>query len=162
MVNNEALHLIVKYGNQMARGLDTIDEHRRVLKKEGAVWFGKLGRGIKLSTIAIIKKQVYLGRPAYLFLFQRSVATNIHRCRIVSIEHRKPAAEDEMIPQYYYDYELEGRMGLWVKIASLVKCTSKGLDNYHTASSGNKAMQSALRSMAGVFVISDGASTNVS
>lgn len=152
-------HLLVKYGNQLAQGHDTIDEHRHILKEHHAVWFGKMGAGIGESTIATLRKQVDAARPTYLFLFQRSERINVHRGKIVAIEMTRPNKEEAMIPAYYAAIGLDRQMKLWVKISSLVRVSADILADYHTASSGKKALHTASKSMASVFVIAEGAST---
>ena len=159
MSHKRVLHLIVKYGNQLAQGRNTIDEHRQVLKVQGAVWFGKIGAGIGKGTIAAIKRQYDAGETTYLFLLQRSERTIVHRGKIVAIKETRPDDEEAAIPAYYEECGLEGRMKLWIKLSRLVRCNAKVLSEYHTVSSGNKALHTALRSMAGVFVIAEGTPT---
>jgi hypothetical protein len=161
MSQTKALHLIVKYGNQLAKGRNTISEHRHVLREHGAVWFGKIGPGIGKRTIEAMIKQINGGKPAYLFLFQRSGLEhfNIHRGKIVTIAEIRPRDEELLIPAYYTTCGFEWQMKLWIKLSSLVRVSAEHLANYHTASSGKKALHTVSRSMASVFVIAEGQST---
>jgi hypothetical protein len=159
MSPEKKLHLIIKYGNQLAQGRDTIDEHRQVLKEHRAVWFGKMGAGIGKNTIAKLRKQIGDAQSTYLFLFQRSERINVHRGKIVSIEVTRPSNDEAIIPAYYAACGIDRQMKLWVKISSLVRVNENVLADYHTASSGKKALHTASKSIASVFMIAEGAST---
>lgn len=152
-------HLIIKYGNQLAQGRDTIAEHQKILRKRRAVWFGKVGAGIGKGTIAALRMQISAAHPTYLFLFRNSEAIELHRARVSAIEATRPNDEESMIPAYYAACGLERQMRLWIKITDLTHVSTNVLDEYHTASSGKKAMHTASHSMASVFIISEGAST---
>jgi hypothetical protein len=64
-----------------------------------------------------------------------------------------------MIPAYYAACGIDRQMKLWVKISSLVRVNENVLADYHTASSGKKALHTASKSIASVFMIAEGAST---
>ena len=158
IIEEKVRHLIVKYGNQLSHGHDTIDEHLRILKRERNVWFGKMGSTIGINTFSALEKQIAKGETTYVFLFQGSKSNFLYRGKVIGLSRVKPGNEDSAIPAYYAKCGLDRQMKLWIKLSKLVRVELAVLANYHTVSSGKKALHSASKSMASVFVIAEGAS----
>jgi hypothetical protein len=44
-----AAHVVDRYSDKIAGGVNTIKGHKAVLKAHGHVWIGKIGRGLRLQ-----------------------------------------------------------------------------------------------------------------
>ncbi len=118
-----------------------------------------MGAGIGITTTTTLINQISAGTSTYLFLFQRTQELALHRGTIIRIEDAKPDDEARLIPKYYTDCGIDRQMRVWFKLSSLIQVTADALSHYHTASSGKRALYTASKSMASVFVIAEGAST---
>ena len=136
---------------------DTIERHREVIEKKGAVWVGKLGRPVGTKITGPITTQVDDGEPSYLFLVQRvGTQYDAFRGRIVSVAREVPEGEEGLVPKYYKDSGFLDEVTFWVKISSLAKVKAGGLSEYRVASSGRPLLSTLRSSMAPAFAIKYG------
>ena len=63
-------NLVIRFADNMrfARGIDTIEEHNKVLEKRGAVWFAKFGKTLGMQHVVRLNKQIKVGIKTHMFL----------------------------------------------------------------------------------------------
>lgn len=108
------LHLVVKWS--AAHAADTVELHQEVFEREGAVWWGLIGkpgsRKIGLQTIAAIQEQLATGTPTNVFI-SGPPHLPAWRCSLSAIQEEQPS-DRALIPAYYpADYH----RSLWVKFS---------------------------------------------
>jgi AAA domain (dynein-related subfamily) len=107
----ELIHLVVKWSEKF--GANTVEEHRSVADKTGAVWWGLIGTSdrpkLAAKRIETISEQLDRGQPTHVFI---SGPTN-WRAQLDSITATRADVEEELIPSYYHE---DWSYGLWVKL----------------------------------------------
>lgn len=110
-----ALGLIIKFQyhawNQKDRGLITMDEHIKIVKKSGKVWWGRV-TSISQDKSEELSARIEEGTPTYCFLYSTAVPKNIHedgnlwyRARLIKV-HTGTPEDKSLIPAYYRDAKL--------------------------------------------------------
>jgi hypothetical protein len=109
--DEQPIHLVVKWSAQ--HGLNTIDDHRAVAERAGAVWWGLIGYAEKPKLaskwVDAIREQLIAGEQTLVFIS----GPTCWRTSLLDIAISRDEVETDLIPSYYPS-GLEH--GLWVKL----------------------------------------------
>jgi hypothetical protein len=95
-------HILLRYASSLSGLKNTIEEHQRVLREHGAVWFGKMGRPFGAATIKIVHRQIEAREPSFLFLAVKPGRDfDAHRGEISQMVLKLPPGEQQLVPDYY-------------------------------------------------------------
>ncbi len=61
----------MRYADSLFGGVDVVHEHEQVVRSEGAVWIGKIGRPLARKKASLLNEQIDRGIPTFLYLVQR-------------------------------------------------------------------------------------------
>jgi hypothetical protein len=107
----ELIHLVVKWSEKF--GANTVEEHRSVADKAGAVWWGLIGSPdrpkLSVKRIETISGQLDRGQSTHVFI---SGPTN-WCARLEGITATRGDIEDELIPSRSHE---DSSYGLWIKL----------------------------------------------
>ncbi len=155
--SNSLRHLLIRYSDVMFSAYDTIAEHASIVEKEGAVWFGKLGKTLGQVHITRINYQSKKGENSYLFLVQKhGVKYEFYKCKILRLSTEFPKAESKLIPPYYYDKDILKNISLWIKLSNINQSNYMEIDKFHILSSHSSILSTLRKSMAALFVLGEG------
>jgi MoxR-like ATPase len=105
------LHLVVKWASRF--GSDTIDQHKQVLDRAGAVWWGLLGpesdQRLATKWTDQFREQLDQGVPTFVFI---SGPTCWQTLLLDFALHRADIDDETLIPNYY-----SAEHNLWLKLA---------------------------------------------
>lgn len=110
-----ALGLLIKFQyhawNRDDRELITMDEHIKIIKKMGKVWWGRV-TSISQDKSEELTAQIEDNTPTYCFLYTTAVPKNVHedgnlwyRAKLLKIHNVTPE-DKSLIPTYYHDAKL--------------------------------------------------------
>ncbi len=68
MKQKKPIHLLLRFLDRLLDNSGTIEEHQKVIEREGAVWFGKMGQPISQNAIDKLNKQVEDNIPTFIYL----------------------------------------------------------------------------------------------
>lgn len=157
MVNEDRIHVVMRFSDGFLSAEDTIARHLEILNKHGAVWIGKLGKPLGDKWISLANKQAAEGETTHLFLVQKVGANyEAHRGRVLQMAKQLPVEEAKLVPKYYAENNIIRQVSFWVKMSSLTKVKPGGLIEYRIASSGRPLPSTLRKSMAALFVIKEG------
>jgi hypothetical protein len=109
--DEQPIHLVVKWSAQ--HGLNTIDDHRAVAERAGAVWWGLIGYAEKPKLaskwVDAIREQLTAGEQTLVFIS----GPTCWRTNLLDIAISRDDVDPDLIPSYYPS-GLEH--GLWVKL----------------------------------------------
>jgi hypothetical protein len=154
METSSPLHLVIRFSDTMFDVGDVIAIHNEVVKKNGAVWFGKLGGAISLSRIEILNKQIAQKTPTFLYLVKgnRKKSTP-YQARILEVSRDFPKKEKELIPPYYAEKKLLKYMNAWVKVGHIEQVEMSDLKKLKTINSIFPLEETLTRSSSGYFLV---------
>lgn len=144
------LHILIRYGEQLAPQEGTIKAHQDVIKQKGYVWLGKFGKKVGDNMFQIVKKQIDSREPAYLFLVKYVGGHYIVHAGFLTDVSFKPS-EPEFVPSYY-----SKKLHLassWFKINKIVRLDAEVLKNLPGKSSSFPIIESLRSSMAGLLYV---------
>lgn len=138
--------LLLRYSNY--HGIDTIDEHKKVIDKNGYCWFGKIGKIPSQKYISTFQKEE--DNIAYLYTYGI-----LHECRISEISFERPI---DGTPSYY-EHELYIKEDLtpqiFFKLDYIKEADVDILDNYLVVSSGKDIKYDLKKSISSFYLIRD-------
>ncbi len=143
---NRNLHLVTE------NNTDTISEHKKIIEKNGYVWFGKFGNSIKQQYINTIDES---DEEHFVFLIKTTQKKQyVYRANIITIskEDQRLLPEKQFIPKYYRNSDLN--FGFWLKLKDIRKVNSKITNQLHVNSSHSPLVESLNRSTTGLMYIS--------
>jgi calcineurin-like phosphoesterase family protein len=148
------LHLVIRFSDTMFDVGDVISIHNEVVKKQGAVWFGKLGGTLSLSRIELLNKQIAQKIPTFIYLVKgnRKKSTP-YKANILALSRDFPKKEKELIPAYYAEKKLLKYMNAWVKIGHIEQVEIADLKNLKTINSIFPLEETLSRSQSGYFLV---------
>jgi hypothetical protein len=145
--------LVIRYGSHI--NLDVIDAHREVLSQKGKVLFGKIGKSLGRSRIALLNDKIKrLGHVKIFLVGARSIsaARPVFEAQVIGVGSMvKEELKGRYAPPYYKAYHIDRTAKCWFMITSIKKRKPFGEGELVTRGGGDLAY--ALdHSMAGLFV----------
>ncbi len=158
-----AQHVVMRFADSLFNGVNTIQEHRKVIDRRGAVWVAKVGKPLAQYKIGILREQIRQGIPTYLFLVQR-LGRVYSWTRATLVELGRTVGDDQqaMIPSYYRAANIVGMAEMWFKVSDLVKAPAAQVRQLHVVSSGRPIAETLAGSMAAMFMVASGRPTSAS
>mgnify|MGYP001184702573 CR=1 FL=1 len=156
MKHKKPTHLLIRFSNRLLEERETIEEHQKVIEKEGAVWFGKMGQPISQNAIDKLNKQVEDNIPTFIYLVKgnrRQPTAFISDLIIAS----KTIPEDEknLIPSYYQELEIIRFIKFWAKIKNVHQIDNSELNKISVASSVYPLQETLYKSSSGHFYVQE-------
>lgn len=148
-------HILLRYAQSLSGLEDTISEHQAVLAREGAVFFGKVGRPFGKATIDAIEQQSATGEDAFLFLAARTGQEFVvHRAVIDLMCSHLPPTGRGLVPDYYARSGLSGRIGTWFRLSQLDRIAPATLTKLVVAKTGTPILSVLGSSRSSMFIVS--------
>jgi hypothetical protein len=156
---SETRHLVVRYSDA-PYGVNTIQEHLKVIANNGAVWLAKFGKPLSEVKIGILNRQIEARIPTFLYLVTRhSGEYQWYRGRLLKVAREIPSSEKQLVPTYYQEEGIAASASsasLWLKLSGLHPVRRGGLGSLHVVSSGQHIFEALHGSMAGMFFVQEG------
>jgi MoxR-like ATPase len=96
----EPLHLVFKWS--VDRNSRTIEIHREVAERQGAVWWGRFASSPRPSIddrkLRNLQSQIEASTPTFAFLYRRG---SLWRARLQALTTEPPTPDDPRFPSYY-------------------------------------------------------------
>lgn len=147
-------HLVVRFSDSLYKGIDTIREHKLVIKDKGAVWFGKLGRPLAKRKIEILNGQIKKNIKTYLFLVQTKKAGYIWTKAILEKVVTELAKNDTtLIPSYYNQHNINEQSSIWFKVSKLYTPSKSDIQECYVVSSKKQINTTLNSSIAAMFMV---------
>ena len=147
-------HIVVRFSDTLYEGIDTIQEHKRVIDKKGGVWFGKLGRTLARHKIDILNSQIKGKIRTYLFLVQRIEGeyrwAQAILERVADVVSRK---EMTLLPPYYKQHGIVEHSSIWFKVSKLYAPSKSDIQKCYVVSSRRQIYDTLSGSMATMFMV---------
>ncbi len=144
----------MRFSNALFGVRDVIQRHQTVITSGGAVWIGKIGRGLSTNRLHQIEKQILDDQETYLLLVNRDDTG--YEAWIAPVHGAKsttPTDEMRLVPQYYLDLGLCDQMHAWFKVTSIDPLPTIRLKDWRVRSSKKPLDESLGWSMSGFFLI---------
>ena len=133
---------------------DVISLHNEVVKKQGAVWFGKLGGTLSLSRIEWLNNQIIQKVPTFLYLVKGNRRKSTpYKAKILAVTRDFPKQERALIPTYYAEKKLLKYMNAWFKVGHIEQVEMSDLKNLKTINSIFPLEETLMRSSSGYFLV---------
>ncbi|MCX8495923.1 MAG: AAA family ATPase [Akkermansiaceae bacterium] len=142
-VDASALDLVLKWSFSLAP--QTIERHREVAEKEGAVWWGRRSKaadstGLASEWVVKLEDQLERGSDTFVYLYSRDGGT--WRTRLLDLTSDRSDVDESLVPDYY---DPEMPHSLWVKLADFQAIEPSLLtENYVLARSGEPVTMGGL------------------
>ena len=147
-------HLVVRYSDPVINYncIDTIEEHKSILKKNKSVVFGKMGKTLGDKNIQRLLEQIEASIDTYVYLVKRRETREYltYRCKLEIIS--KTPIKKFIHPKYYS--ELRG-FKLWFLFSDIEEAKRDILLNLKTISSMLPVINSLVGSMASLFLVKE-------
>lgn len=133
---------VIRYAN--VNGIKCIDEHQKVLDKEGYVWFGKIGAKVKKTILSDLLEK----KSNYIIL---KAPKETYFCTFTDFCEEIP--KDNCFPDYYKsNFDSLDDFSMWFKITAMIPITNPEiLSNIVVISSRNRLSNACLQSMSAHF-----------
>lgn len=152
-VMSNPYHLVVRFSDTMFGVGDVVSIHNAIVKKDGAVWFGKLGQTLSQSRIDMLAKQIEQGIPTYLYLVKGNrKKSTAYRAKLIAVSREKPK-EKKLIPAYYGEKKLLQYMQAWMKISQIEPIDMSEMDSLKAINSVFPISETLQRSSSGYFLV---------
>lgn len=139
---------------RFARGIDTIEQHNKVLERRGSVWFAKFGKTLGMQYVVRLNKQIKGGIKTHMFLVgKQGREYQWFRARLTEVSRSKPKSTREPMPSYYKDSYMASTARLWLRVSTLDAMPSNESRRLFVRSSGTPIGESLASSMAGMFIV---------
>ncbi len=135
-------------------GIDTVEEHRKVVSENGAVWLGKVGRGLSERTISSINSHCQTGTAYMYFARLVNAEYKMHKSKLLEIRKDLPSKETRLVPAYYAEHRITPFVEVWFKLEDLVELDSKVIEKLKIKSTGSKLFDTMKGSPKSLFLIS--------
>lgn len=136
--------IALRFSNNFAPDIGTIEAHNEVIQEKGYVWYGKLGNRIATSMFDEILKN---DEPRILLI--HSGAPDRYWAYVDKIQHDIPEIDD--IPAYYRDEA--GRFKTWFRVIKFEDAPRDVMSRCTVASSGQELGIASKHSMSPYFKI---------
>ncbi len=138
------LTIALRFADNFAPDIGTIQAHQDMIDKYGFVWYGKLGAAISESVISEIKKNeikkvllIHSGKRERYWAYIEELTRNV--------------PERKYIPEYYRDSA--GIFKTWMKICRIEEAPLNVMSHCHVKSSGRPLSEVSKSSMSPYFII---------
>ena len=157
------IHIALRVSASASNGAeDPFEAHAAVLEANGAVLFGKVGRPMGTSTMALVNEQVERGIPTYLFLAApAAMRMRVFRGQVEAVGPATAQHDAALVPAYYKQQNLTARIGSWFRLSSLERdevATLRGLVN---AKSGRPVLSLFAASRSSMFLVAPAPGTRL-
>lgn len=134
----------LRYTDKFAPDNGTIDEHERILKQKGYVWYGKMGAPIsqKVSDMLLNNEEPH-------FLLIHSGAVERYWIYFDKISRERPAYDD--FPNYYHG--IADNFKSWFRVTKIIPAEKGVVGKCRVASSGAPLSEASRHSMSPYFII---------
>jgi hypothetical protein len=154
MKQKTPIHLLLRFSDRLLENRGTIEEHQKVVEREGTVWFGKMGQPISQNAIDKLNQQVEDKIPTFIYLVKgnrRKPSAYISDLIIAS--KTIPPEEESLIPVYYQELEIIRFIKFWAKVRNIHEIESSDLNKMSVASSVYPLQETLIKSSSGHFYI---------
>ncbi|MCR5797610.1 MAG: hypothetical protein K6G63_06790 [Eubacterium sp.] len=134
----------LRFADNFAPEMGTIEAHNAVINKYGFVWYGKLGAAISQKIIEEILKN---NNPKILLI--HSGKADRYWAYIENIQHELP--ERKQIPDYYRDNA--GIFKTWFKVTRIESAPNNVLSRCRVVSSHRPLSEVSKSSMSPYFIV---------
>lgn len=134
----------LRFSNNFAPDCGTIEAHNELIRENGYVWYGKLGKKISVSMSCEI-----MGNDKPRILLIHSGKKNRYWAYVDKIQYEIPKKEE--IPAYYRDEA--SKFGTWFRIIKFEDAPRDIMSNCIVASSRQALGMASKRSMSPYFKI---------
>lgn len=135
--------IALKYNNSFASEAGTIEEHSKMLREKGYVWYGKLGTPLSKKN-----KETIVANKHPKILLVNNKNREYYWAYIDKIEYQP---EDDWIPEYYRARKHD--FTTWFRIVKIEQTDREILTECRVTSS-NRPLNEAMNSMSPFFNIS--------
>jgi len=137
--------IALRFSDSFAPEEGTIELHKRILNKNGAVWYGNFGHKVSEK---IIKEQLKLDDPKFILIKSNSKDYYWVHFSDYLINAEPP---HKFIPKYYQDKS--NMIKSWFKIKKIEKITEDEINKCYVISSGDLLIDSCNKCMTSYFKI---------
>lgn len=135
----------LRFTDKFAPEDGTIENHNKIIKKNGYVWYGKFGNKLSSSTI-----EELLDQKELKILLVQSSSSNRYWGNVDKIQYDTP--EDiENIPEYYRDDR--NLIKCWFRVTKITKAPSDITSKCEVVSSKRLLSEASRHSMNSCFVV---------
>jgi hypothetical protein len=152
-VNNNPLHLVVRFSDTMFGVGDVVAEHNDLVNKHGAVWFGKLGSPLAQIRIDLLNKQIEQRIPTFLYLVKGNRKKSSAYCASLLFVSRDFPKDKALIPAYYKKKKLTDFMKVWMKIGKIELIEMEDMGKLKAINSIYPIAETLVRSSSGYFLV---------
>ena len=132
---------------------DVVAIHNAIVKKDGAVWFGKLGQTLSQNRIDMLVKQIEQGIPTYLYLVKGNRRkSTAYQAKLLAVSRDK-LKDKKLIPTYYGEKKLLQYMQVWMKISQIEPIDMSEMDSLKAINSVFPISETLSRSSSGYFLV---------
>lgn len=150
---NNPCHLVVRFSDTMFGVGDVVAIHNAIVKKDGAVWFGKLGQTLSQNRVDMLAKQIEQGILTNLYLVKGNrKKSTAYRANLLAVSKDKPK-EKKLIPAYYGEKKLLQYMQAWMKISQIEPIDMSEMDSLKAINSVYPISETLQRSSSGYFLV---------
>ena len=122
----------------------TIKEHKKLIEKNGYVYYGKMGNPVSDKNIKILMEQ-----ESVQLLLIHSGKTDRYWAHVDKITKEQPSFEE--FPEYYHD--IVDKFKTWFRIISIEEAPKNIMALCKVASSGTTLGEASKHSMSPYFII---------
>ena len=152
-MKDKTLHLVVRFSDSMFGVGDVMALHNKVVRKYGAVWFGKLGQTISQSRVDTLNQQVEKKVPTFLYLVKGNRRkSTAYRAPLILVSREKPS-ENTLIPEYYAEKDLLQFMKAWMKVGKIKPIEMSEMGSLKAINSVFPISETLVRSSSGYFLV---------
>ena len=140
---NTPCHLVVRFSDTMFGVGDVVAIHNAIVKKDGAVWFGKLGQTLSQNRVDMLAKQIEQGILTNLYLVKGNrKKSTAYRANLLAVSKDKP--KEKKLLQY---------MQAWMKISQIEPIDMSEMDSLKAINSVYPISETLQRSSSGYFLV---------
>jgi hypothetical protein len=150
-MSEKIIGIAVRYSDKLhERSVDTVSEHNKIIRENGAVYLGKFGRYIGSSNLAIFNEE---SSERYLILVKKD--DRVYSFYIAPIcGVYKTIQDTKLVPEYYRNNR---GISTWFYIKEEIKKMSdEEVSEWILRSSKFSLRLTLTRSMAGFFIVTKG------
>jgi hypothetical protein len=149
-------HVVIRLAPKLGQAPHIVEQHLKVLRKEDAVWLGRIGRPMGEATIQALNMQIGRGDDTRLYLTQKYNGSRVlYVCKLEKLSGTAPSLSPpnvSCLPDFYTT-NIISQITLWLKISSIEQATPDQLALMHVASSGQTVSEMLERTRTACIVV---------
>jgi hypothetical protein len=150
---NNPYHLVIRFSDTMFGVGDVVAEHNNLVKENGAVWFGKLGRPVSQARVNLLNKQLAQNTPTLLYLVKGNRKKySAYRANLLFVSREFPK-DKALIPSYYKEKKIIKFMKVWIKIGKIEAIDMTEMRKLKTINSVFPIAETLAISSSGYFLV---------